>query len=154
MVKLEGDQLRQQFLEARAAYLKSRRDQRGRVVEALRAEGFEVKNRGNAGRGLTSYTSGGRLEPSFDLSGWLWVEARRGDVIVVVSLQTLDQDPKSKNIHVLMDRIGVDVFRDGDPVDPADPLREKTTTRFELPLSSADLAGLVALVKQRVAGLG
>lgn len=145
--------IEQEFIEARHAYRRARSGQREKIIEALRSEGFDVTKRG--GRGSSEYTSGKRLSPSYDLSDWMWISANRGDVHVMVSLQVLDQDPdpRSKNIHALMDRIGVDIFRDGDPIDPDDPLREGCTTSFELPLSETDLKKLLALVEQKIVGL-
>lgn len=99
----------QAFLEARHAYRAARNSQRLLIVEALKSAGFEVKTRGNAGRGLPKYSSGGRLTPPFDLSNWMWVAGERDGVFVMVSLQVLDQDPRSMNMHALIDRVGVDV---------------------------------------------
>lgn len=91
------------------------------------------------------------MDPPFDLSGWMWVEARRDDVGIIVSLQTLDQDPQSLNIHVLMDRIGVGVFGDTDNPDVGGPLFEANTTGLELPLTPEDLEELLTLVETRIA---
>ena len=146
-----GEGAVQKFHAARDAYKQARLAQRKVIVEALRKAGFEVRNGGNAGRGVKNYTSGGRLNPPFDLSGWMWVTAHRGDVHVMVSLQVLDQDPRSLNIHALMDRVGVDVFRDGDSVDSEDPLFESSTTGFELPLTREGIDSLVSVIEARVA---
>lgn len=120
----------EQFIAARDAYRDARNTQRKIIAEALTAAGFTVKSSGNAGRGLVRYMSSGQLAPPFDLSNWMWVEGQRTGVNVVITLQTLDQDPRSLNIHALIDRIGVNVYRDGDPIAPEDPLRENTTTSF------------------------
>ena len=141
------------FVEARDAYRNARNMQRLLIVEALKSAGFEVKTRGNAGRGLLKYTSGGRLTPPFDLSNWMWVTGERDDVFVMVSLQVLDQDPKSMNVHALMDRVGVEVYRADDPVDENDPLFERATTELQLPLDSDSLATLVSLIEQKVTAL-
>lgn len=82
----------------------------------------------------------------------MWVEAYRNDVIVLVTLQTLDQDPNSMNVHALIDRIGIDVFRASDTV-AEDPLHERRTTSFQLPLSDESLAQLIARVEQNILGL-
>lgn len=138
------------FNAARDAYRDVRNVQRLKVIDALKSVGFEVKKRGSAGRGLKKYTSGSRLVPPFDLSGWMWVEGQRGEAHVTVSLQVLDQDPNSLNVHALMDRIGVAVFRASDPIDESDPLFERATTDLQLPLDAESLAALLALIEQRV----
>lgn len=137
------------FNAARDAYREARNAQRLKIVAALKSAGFEVETRGSAGRGLKTYTSGSRLTPPFDLSGWMWVEGQRGAVHVTVSLQVLDQDPNSLNVHALMDRIGVAVFRASDPIDESDPLFERATTSLQLPLDARDIATLLALVEER-----
>lgn len=141
-----------QFNSAREAYRDARNEQRKIIADALKAAGFAVKSRGNAGRGLVNYTSGGRLAPPFNLSNWMWVEAYRNDVIVLVTLQTLDQDPNSMNVHALIDRVGIGVFRESDTV-AEDPLYERRTTSFQLPLSDESLAQLIARVEQNILGL-
>ncbi|MCQ9384679.1 hypothetical protein NQ038_11505 [Brevibacterium sp. 50QC2O2] len=141
------------FQKARAGYVTARNAQRNLIAGALKAAGFSVKTRGIAGRGLRNYTSGGRLDPPFDLSNWMWVAGQRDDVFVTVSLQTLDRDPNSGNIHALMDRIGIDVYRADDPVDAQDPLSEKSTTGLQLPLDHKGLSDLISLVEQRAAKL-
>lgn len=137
------------FNAARDAYREARNAQRLKIIDALKSAGFDVKTRGNAGRGLKKYTSGARLVPPFDLSGWMWVEGQRDDVHVTVSSQVLDQDPNSLNVHALMDRIGVAVFRADDPIDESDPLFERATTGLQLPLDAESLAALVALVEEK-----
>ncbi|PPH37218.1 hypothetical protein C5C53_07845 [Rathayibacter sp. AY1E3] len=79
----------------------------------------------------------------------MWVEGQRGEAHVTVSLQVLDQDPNSLNVHALMDRIGVSVFRASDPIDESDPLFERATTGLQLPLDAESLAALLALVEKR-----
>lgn len=141
------------FEVARTAYRDARNAQRLLIVDALKSAGFEVRTRGNAGRGLAKYTSSGRLNPPFDLSNWMWVEGQRDEAFVMVSLQVLDQDPNSLNLHALIDRVGVEVFRANDPIDDADPLFERATTKFQLPLDSEGISALVALIEEKVSSL-
>ncbi len=141
-----------QFNAARDAYRDARNEQRKFIADALKAAGFTVKSHGAAGRGLAKYTSGRRLDPPFNLSNWMWVEGCRNDIIVLVTLQTLDQDPNSMNVHALIDRVGIDVFRESDTV-VEDPLYEYRTSSFQLPLSDESLAQLIARVEQNILGL-
>lgn len=136
------------FIEAKAAYRAARVEQRSIIVNALKEAGFVVKNRGHAGRGETAYTSGGQLHPPYDLSNWLWVQAKRDGVTVMVTLQVLDQDPNSRNVHVLMDRIGVEIAKDGDTTERV------VTTRFELPLANPELNDLIDLILSEMGSLG
>lgn len=141
----------QAFRDARDVYRSARNEQRRLIVDALTRAGFTVKTRGHARRGLTTYSSGGRLAPPFDLSNWMWVEGERGEHRVVVRLQVLDQDPNSKNIHALIDRLGISVSRSGVSVDDGSPLFEDATTSLELPLNDEDLAEIVSIIEERIA---
>ena len=58
----------------------------------------------------------------------------------MVTLQVLDQDPNSLNVHVLMDRIGVEIAKYGAATERV------VTTRFELPLANSELNDLIALI--------
>lgn len=136
----------ERFREARAAYMHARNEQRLLIADALDSAGFNVKRRGSAGRGLPNYTSGRRLNPPFDLSNWMWVEAERDGVTVTVTLQVLDQDPNSSNLHALVDRIGVHAIREGHPAGDTDPLCERATTDLQLPLLAEDLDALLILI--------
>lgn len=100
------------FLEARAAYHEQRKHQRQLIATALTSAGFKVTNGHRAGKGVENYVSGGELSRPYDLSNWLWVKGTRDGLRVTVTLQVLDQDPKSKNIHALIDRIGIKVAVD------------------------------------------
>lgn len=53
----------EEFLAVRTAYRNARLEQRSLIVERLRRAGFEVKNRGRAGRDLRNYTSGESTTP-------------------------------------------------------------------------------------------
>ena len=134
----------ERFIEARTSYRAARVEQRTLIVNALENAGFSVKNRGRAGRGKTDYTSGGRLNPPYDLSDWLWVQAQRDGITVIVTLQVLDQDPHSLNMHVLMDRIGVEISQNDKSLDRV------VTTQFELPLTTSDVNDLLAFILREI----
>lgn len=68
------------FQQAKAMYIAARKKERARIRSALQGAGFQVKSGNNAGQGLRSYTSGGRLSPPCDLSNWMWIEAQRDGV--------------------------------------------------------------------------
>ena len=74
----------------------------------IKEAGLTVKTRGRAGKGWTSYTSGGRIAP-YDLSNWKWVELNHieRDFTCIVSLNMIETDPKTGNTHCLYDRIGL-----------------------------------------------
>lgn len=152
------------FQTVRDEYTAMRWAQRQLIVEALLEAGFlpgtatpsadedsdtpVVLRRG--GRGKTNYTSRRTIHP-YDLSNWMWVEARRGNTTALISLQSQDIDPNSGNHHALLDRIGLQIY-------PSDPLlvtegsseRKNISTKFDLPLSPDDLHQLVSLVSKQL----
>jgi hypothetical protein len=84
----------------------------------------------------------------------MWIEAQRNGIWVIVSLQVLDQDPHSFNIHALMDRVGVQVLGEESADPDTDPLFEKCTTKFTLPLTDADLNELIAFIESQAETIG
>lgn len=102
---------------------------------------------------------------------WKWIVARKGTITAVVSLQSIEQDSITKNIHVLFDRIIIDVFKDSEgnllsensdsyfqsiksrynvenEFDPG--FVEKTITGLELPLEEDDLERLVDIIERKI----
>ena len=98
------------FEDIKNEYNKLRNEERQKIVKKLVKRGFDA----NGHQGTWKYTSRGKIKPHYNLGMWKWIVARRGDITAVISLQTLEQDSKTKNIHVLFDRISVDVFKDND----------------------------------------
>jgi len=139
--KVIADEL-ETFRDIRDAYLQKRVAERRAIVQRLREAGYEVSTNVRAGRGLSNYTSGGKLNPPHDLSHWMWVDAVRSDGVKVrVLLQSFDRDAQSKNEHVLLDRLSIGVI-------PAhiEHSRWLIDAGLELPLDAAMLEQLVGMV--------
>lgn len=96
--KGEYEQLREQDRRKLAGYLSKYPG----ITKKLR-----VVSGARAGRGLTKYTSGGRMAPC-DLSNQKWVELTDDfDFNCVVSLDMIEIDPQTGCTHFLPDRIGL-----------------------------------------------
>ena len=63
-----------------------------------------------------------------------------------MSLQTFDYDPKTGNLHVLMDRIGIYVY--GDNYSAVDARENMMITNIELPLNENKLEELANIIKE------
>ncbi len=94
------------FAHVKAAYEKLREQERVNLRkylsahEGLRAAGLKVIAQG--GKGSAHYRG------NYDLRNWKWVEVKGpGGFDAVISLNMLDIDPKTKNVHSLYDRIGL-----------------------------------------------
>lgn len=137
------------FEQAKDSYVAARKRERARIRRALKAEGFDVKVNDIAGQGKKDYTSDNRLNPPFNLSNWMWMEAERNGISVLVTLQVLDRDPKSLNIHALVDRIGVRVIHGKRQYVDDESLFENCTTEFTLPLSDMELVELISMIERQ-----
>lgn len=155
------------FKDVKEMYNKLRNIERQKIVEKLVENGFNAKGH----QGTWNYTSRGKIKPHYNLGMWKWIVARKGTITAVISLQTLEQDSKTKNIHVLFDRISVDVFKDNEgnilsessdsyfqsvksrynvenEFDPG--FVEKVITELELPLEDDDLESLVKIIEGKI----
>lgn len=155
------------FEEIKKLYNDVRNIERQKIVKKLVQRQFNATGR----QGTWNYTSRSKIKPSYNLGMWKWIVARRGDIAAVISLQTLEQDSETKNIHVLFDRISVDVFKDNerntlseksDSYFQSVKLRynvenefdsgfvEKTITDLELPLGDDDLEDLINIIEKKI----
>ena len=142
------------FKEIKAAYKEARLAERKKLAKFLKENGFEVKGKKeNACLGRPDY---GRthLEKLYDNTNWMWIEACKDDALYyVISFQAFDQDPGSKNRHVLMDRIGIYKYEcdsfEAEQDDKTskynadDAFHHMRTSPYDLPLSAEDMRGLV-----------
>lgn len=155
------------FKEIKKLYNDARNRESQKIVERLRKEGFKAKG----SRGAPNYKSQGKMDSAYDLGIWKWIVAEKEGITAVINLQTLEQDSNTKNIHVLFDRISIDVFKDNEgnilsvsndlyfqsvksrykvenEFDPG--FFEKAITGLELPLGDDDLESLVDIIKEKI----
>jgi len=99
------------FENAREEYILQRGIQREIIVELLKGEAYSVTDGGTAGSGLKNYRSNiNKLVPPHDLRHHKWIEAEKEGIGFLISLNPMDTDPGSGNIHHLYDRIGVQAY--------------------------------------------
>lgn len=73
----------------------------------IKAANLRVVSGNLAGKGSYQYKYHKGVEP-FDLRNWKWVEVKSKDGFdCIISLNMLDIDPGTQNIHSLYDRIGL-----------------------------------------------
>lgn len=136
------------FTEIRDQYNELRRKERDIIANYLRNHAFFKKKakKIDVRSGSQKYNSGQRLEIKYDLSNWLWIDLAINDVNFLLSLQTFDYDPKTGNLHVLMDRIGIYVY--GDNYSAVDARENMMITNIELPLNENKLEELANIIKE------
>lgn len=98
-----------------------------------------------AQKGKDDYTSGGRLAVQHDLSNWKWICVDRKGVHFLISLQPFERDPKSNNLHVLMDRIGIYAYTGN--YSPIEAQTKMMITNIELPIDNEKLDELAKILK-------
>ncbi len=137
------------FTVIKKAYTEMRELERKKILGFLIDKGLNMVNTPKSGKGSSNYTNGGKLERSYDLSNWKWVEGIVDDKKFLVSLQAFDYDKSSKNVHVLMDRIGICKY-DKNAKHP-DYLNTMEVTSLELPLNEDDLEELYNVLTELLA---
>lgn len=137
------------FQEVREEYERQREQERVGLADYLathsgiEAAGLRIVTANRAGKGREHYTAHGKI-PAFDLRNWKWVEVKGpGGFDAVVSLNMLDVDPQTKNIHSLYDRIGI-IFS---PEDWA-------YTAIDLPLNDTEKEQIAQLILARFRASG
>lgn len=156
------------FNAIREEYNRARNIERQKIVNKLKSRDFKASGH----QGTWNYTSRGQIKPGYNLGIWKWIVAQKGDVTAVISLQTLEQDSKTKNIHVLFDRISIDVFKDSDQnilSEISDSYFQSIKSRynveneydsefvkqiitdFELPLGEDELTKIVEMIENKIA---
>ena len=137
-----------EFVQIRQRYKELRWEQRKIIIERLEQAGFTVQGK-NGGRGLCDYTSGRRFQIPYDLSNWLWINVEKNNRKALISLQSFDQDPNSKNYHVLMDRIGIFIY-DG-ASSPCKSYKKMEAQDIDLPMDEGKLGKLIDVLNQKLA---
>lgn len=130
------------FLETKEKYNALRENERKKIISYLSEKGFKTSCSG--GKGISNYTNNGQLDKSYDLTNWKWVDATKGNIKYLISLQAFDRDTGSKNYHVLMDRIGICAF--SKEVEKPDYFSLMKMTSLELPLVENDFDELFEIM--------
>ena len=92
------------YITARNEFVKATEKERLKLIAVLTENGYDASAHG--GSGIKTYTSGKRMLP-YDLSIWKYIEAEKDGYKYFISLQPMEMDPSSGNIHCLPGRIGV-----------------------------------------------
>lgn len=145
------------FLAAKKEYVRLREEERRLLVAEMQKWGLfdKVVTGSRAGHGVSNYGKGRKsgvlARYPYDLSNWKWVEARQGELTILVSFQACDLDPSTGNRHVLFDRIGLYVCSREDECRMAYEVWDRMlTTDVELPLNDEKLARLKKLVEKLI----
>ena len=126
-------------------YNEARTEERNKISRFFRKQDdFETKKT-IARSGVRHYKSDGRLMEEYDLSNWKWVCVERNNVNFLISLQTFDRDPRTGNLHILMDRIGIYAYVGN--YSSIDAETKMMMTNIELPLDYKKLDELGKILR-------
>ncbi len=142
--------------QVREAYNILREKERQKLVDYFKGLGWIAGSKspgpkvvsGNAGKGRADYTAKGRIV-AYDLTNWKWVEIRTGKAVTdfdcVISLNMIETDPDTGNVHALFDRVGLYIgYRVGSLY-----YKLEIYTSFNLPLQSTDYGEIAQMVKEQ-----
>lgn len=140
----------EEFEQVKKKYVACRKVQRKLIIDYLESIGFTVPPRGGCGH--TTYGTGGktpRFSKAYDLSNWMYIDVEKAGKKFLISLQPFDMDPspRSKNYHVLMDRIGIYIY-EPDSKKTADAIDRMFSTDIDLPMNEAKLEKLGCLLEK------
>jgi len=138
------------FDEIKNEYVAAREQERLKIVEFCKKNGYDTEKSSSAGKGKNNYTSGGKIA-EYDLRNWKYAEVSKDSYNYFISLQAFDNDPNSHNHHVLMDRIGICAYS-GD-YDAEYVFNNMTVTDIDLPLTEEKLTKLEQYLKDAKSAL-
>lgn len=136
------------FLKLKDEYYKYRKNEIYNLSRYIRKffkqnyKNKKLKVRANGGK--TGYSSGSRLKTKFDLSNWLWIDIDIDELKILLSFQSFDHDPKTGNLHILMDRIGLYVY--SGEYSAVDSQKNMMITDIQLPLDDEKKLELANIV--------
>ena len=157
---------KEEFLKIKEAYKNARTEERKSIIDFLlnkkdndgnlvflkEKDGTDTFVKTSRGSGWPNYSSGSTLSRPYDLSNHMWIDLSYKGNDILISLQSFDIDPNSKELHVLYDRIGIlfeqskkiPIFKDCYTITKvSDAFLKMETTNWELPLSEADMEEMV-----------
>lgn len=158
---------KERFRAVKKEYASLREEERKKIIDCIAKKKDDKGNflftkangknycdhRYGGGSGKTAYHSGHALAKEYDLSNYKYIETFYKGNPVLISLQSFDIDPdqKSRNIHVLYDRIGIIFGKTGyikaqDNIILSDAFIKMETTDWELPLSNCEVEELVSYI--------
>lgn len=136
------------FNDIREKYITARAEQRNTIVSLLMANGYIVMTRGTAGSGRKNYSGAGKYNPPHDLRHHKWVEASKGGVNFLISLNPYEVDSNSGNPHHLYDRIGVQAYLGKN--DETDIRTAMIITEWSLPINDNNGKALISFMEKLI----
>ena len=150
------------FLTSKETYKKERKEQRRILKEYMETfttisghflNGYSAIYGGNSGQGHSDYTNNGTIS-EYALSNWKWLTFKKIKdnlkYYITVYFQSPDIDIKSKNSHVLFDRLyfsfeirDLDIRKD----------YRKIFTDIDLPLDETDMKKLLSIMDKEIGSI-
>lgn len=140
-----------EFEQAKEKYAACRKAQLKLIIDYLESIGFTVRPQ-KGGCGRKNYGAQGkqpRFSIAYNLSNWMYIDVEKSGKSFMISLQPfdLDSNPRSKNYHVLMDRIGIYIYAlDNKSKRTADAIVRMLSTDIDLPMDEVKLEKLGCLL--------
>lgn len=138
------------FTDIKEAYVQNRREQWEQIRNYLAKQpGFTVPTTKRGGCGLRDYGGRGRLprfSTPYDLSDWQYIDVETEGMKYLISFQSFDLDPSSKEYHVLANRLGIYLYMQGRNK-TSDAIHRMMVTQIDLPMDEKKLQELADTIK-------
>lgn len=142
------------FKDIRDLYENVREKEKHKIIQWLEDENYEVLNMNGekakrpnkTGSGQKHYTSGNTIK-EFDLSNWKWISVEKNNLEYTISLQAFNVDPKTRNRHILMDRIGIYVCNYGE-YNAEECFEKMQDTGIDLPMTEEKFTELQKKIEE------
>ena len=149
------------FSNAKTAYKKARNVEKKKLIHVLTHRGYTANNRG--GRGFLKYTNNSTIK-TYDFTNWMWLNGRKTltisknpvDLTVTVYFQSENYDDRTKNNHVLFDRLSYSISLKGknklinDAINDEVNRKKMFPTSYDLPLEPSDYELLVDDIENKI----
>lgn len=149
------------FSDIKAAYKEARNEEKKKLIDVLTHRGYAANNRG--GCGFLKYTNNSTIK-TYDFTNWMWLNGRKTLMIsnnpvnltVTVYFQSPNYDNRTKNNHILFDRLCYSISLKGksklinDVINEVIKSKYMFLTSYDLPLNKSDYALLVDDIEKKI----
>lgn len=140
------EEISDEFDKIKTDYMELRKNMKSELIKRFKKDGYHCNNQGGQGNG--KYGSN-RLKKEYDLKNWIWIIVSGKlykDVEYCISFQAFDINPRTRDRHVLMDRLGLYAYPKGEYAG-YDCFKNMIETGIDLPMNEEKYAKLLNIMK-------
>lgn len=149
------------FSSAKTTYKEARNVEKKKLIDILTLRGYTANNRG--GRGFLKYTNNSTIK-TYDFTNWMWLNGRKKriisnnpvDLTLTVYFQSPNYDNRTKNKHILFDRLCYSISLKGKSklinsvINKVINSKDFFLTSYDLPLKKSEYNLLVDDIENKI----